>query len=358
VDAPRAVYLNIFRLNEFDRMRLKAGLPLQRITAALAITLIVFPAAPAQEQRNGESVRVNVDLVQVPVSATQRGIPVKGLTKDAFQLRENSTPQVIQYFWQELDLPLSIGLIVDVSGSQAGLIRKHKQTVTTFLKQVLGPEDHAMLITVSSQARLVTDFTNSIEELSQGIDRIKTLGGKSDPIIGEPCRGGHRRTPLLRRRLKASPCGGTALWQGVYSAAHFKMKDIEGRKALIILSDGIDTGSDRTLEDAIEAAQAAETPVYTVKFASLVALGLLPVVALKQGMNKLSDETGGIAYGLMHGDIRKVFENIENDLRNLYVLCYASTNTTHDGTFRKIVVTTSMNGMEIRARKGYVAGRD
>src|SRR5262245_36360377 len=331
---------------------------LQRITAAFAISLIVFPTSAAQEPANSESVRVNVDLVRVPVSVTQRGIPVKGLTKDAFQLRENSTPQVIQYFWQELDLPLSIGLIVDVSGSQAGLIGKHKQTVTTFLKQVLGPEDHAMLITVSSQARLVTDFTNSIEALSQGIDRIKTLGGKSDPILGEPCRGAHRSTPLLRIRRKALPCGGTALWQGVYSAAHFKMKDIEGRKALIILSDGIDTGSDRTLEDAIEAAQAAETPVYTVKYAGLVALGFLPVAAVKQGMNKLSDETGGIAYGLMHGDIRKVFERIENDLRNLYMLCYVSTNMAHDGSFRKIEVTTSMKGMEIRARKGYVAGRD
>ena len=70
----------------------------------------------------------------------------------AFQLRENSTPQVIEYFWQELDLPLSIGLIVDVSGSQAGLVGKHKQTVTTFLEQILGPDDRAMLITVSSQA--------------------------------------------------------------------------------------------------------------------------------------------------------------------------------------------------------------
>src|SRR5262249_13796265 len=200
---------------------------LQRITAAVAISLIVFPTAPAQEPGNSENVRVNVDLVRVPVSVTQRGIPVKGLTKDAFQLQENSTPQVIQYFWQELDLPLSVGLIVDVSGSQAGLIGKHKQTVTTFLKQVLGPEDRAMLITVSSQARLVTDFTNSIEDLGQGIDRIQKLGGKSDPIIGEPCRGGHGTTRMLRRRLKATPCGGTALWQGVYSAAHFKMKNIE-----------------------------------------------------------------------------------------------------------------------------------
>ena len=75
-------------------------------------------------------------------------------------------------------------------------------------------------------------------------------------------------------------------------------------------------------------------------------------------MSKLSEETGGTAYGLRHGDIRKVFNNIENDLRNLYVLCYVSTNTAHDGTFRKIEVTTSMNGMEIRARKGYVAARD
>src|SRR5262249_40008922 len=122
-------------------MRLKVGLLFHRIAAAVAITLVVLQTAPGQEP--GPSVCVNVDLVRVQVSVMQRGIPVKGLTKDAFQLRENSTPQVIEYFWQELDLPLSIGLIVDVSGSQAGLIGKHKQTVTTFLKQVLGPEDRA-----------------------------------------------------------------------------------------------------------------------------------------------------------------------------------------------------------------------
>src|SRR6478672_13528509 len=122
-------------------MSSKASMLFQRITVALLISLIVFPTAPAQEPGNSESVRVNVDLVRVPVSVTQRGVPVKGLTKDVFQLRENSTPQVIQYFWQELDLPLSIGLIVDVSGSQAAPARKHKQTVTTFLKPV-PPPDH------------------------------------------------------------------------------------------------------------------------------------------------------------------------------------------------------------------------
>src|SRR5262249_62223822 len=111
-------------------------------------------------------------------------------------------------------------------------------------------------------------------------------------------------------------------------------------------------------ESRYESGGAAEDTCIPDQKCSSGGFGLLPVVALKQGMSKLSEETGGTAYGLRHGDIRKVFNNIENDLRNLYVLCYASTNTAHDGTFRKIEVTTSMNGKEIRARKGYVAARD
>src|SRR5262249_27731596 len=155
-------------------------------------------------------------------------------------------------------------------------------------------------------------------------------------ILGEPCRGSQRKLKLIKRR--GVPCGGTALWQGVYWAARLKMKSTEGRKALIILSDGFDTGSDHGLEDAIEAAQSAETPVYTIKFVSAIAAPLLPVVALRHGMDKLSDETGGTAYGILHGDIAKVFDQIEQDLRNLYVLGYTPTNTARDGKFRKIEV--------------------
>ncbi len=324
-----------------------------RITLSILFGTIT---AFAQEAGRADSIRVNVDAVQISVSATQHGIPVRGLTKDDFQIREDGKPQVLQSFWQELDLRLTVGLIVDVSASQAGLMGKHRETVTTFLHQVLGPRDKAMLITVGTQARLVTDLTTSIDELGRGIDRIK-LREKESPILGETCQGAHKKLVPRRRLQRLGGCGGTALWQGVYAAAKLKMKNIEGRKALIVLSDGWDTGSDRSLEDAIEAAQSAETAVYTIKFTSAAAGPFLPVVALRHGMDKLSDETGGSAYGLLHGDMHKVFQQIEEDLRNLYVLGYTPANAAHDGTFRKIEVIPSRKDIQIRTRKGYVAAR-
>src|SRR5437773_2448884 len=133
-------------------------------TGVAGITILIAAfAAVAQEPNNGADIRINVDVVQVPVSVTRLGVAVKDMMKEDFQLRENAAPQAVKYFWQETDLPLSVGLIVDVSGSQNGLIGKHRETVTRFLRQVLGPRDRAMLITVGTQARLVTDFTGSIE---------------------------------------------------------------------------------------------------------------------------------------------------------------------------------------------------
>ena len=324
-------------------------------TLAASVVAIFLAAAVSRSQDVGRApdLRVDVDAVQVSVSVTRHGIPVKALTKDAFRIREDGLPQTVQYFWQEHDLPLTVGLIVDVSASQAGLIGKHRETVTKFLHQVLGPGDKAMLITVGAQARLITDFTTSIDEFGKGIDRIR-MKNENSPILGEPCRGSQGKLRRLGRRRNI-PCGGTALWQGVYQAAKLKMKSMQGRKALIVLSDGLDTGSDRSLEDAIEAAQSAETPVYTIKYASAVTAPLLPLVALKHGMDKLSNETGGDAYGLLHGDIAKVFDQIEQDLRNLYVLGYTPANSVRDGKFRKIEVTTAMKDVEVRTRRGYVA---
>src|SRR5262245_27052487 len=204
----------------------------RRLLAFAIFVLVAAPAARTQDADRAADIRVDVDVVQTSVSITRHGIPVKGLTRDDFKIREDNVPQVVKYFWQEHDLPLSIGLIVDVSPSQAGLIAKHRDTVTKFLRQVLGPGDKAMLITVGPQARLITDFTTSIDQFGRGIDRIR-MKSQNDPILGEPCRGTARKIRLIGRRRSSIPCGGTALWQGVYVAASQKMKPVQGRKALI-----------------------------------------------------------------------------------------------------------------------------
>ncbi len=224
-----------------------------------------------------------------------------------------------------------------------------------------------MLVTVGPQVRLLADFTSSADDLGRAIDHI-SVGGREGALLGGPCGGKHvvteddiakakgrsGRARRARRHINA-PCGGTALWQGVYAAAHFKMRAIEGRKALIMLSDGWDTGSRHGLEEAIAEAQAAETPVYTVKFVSGLAATLFPVIAFKHPMEKLSEETGGVGYGMLHGDLATVFQQIESELRSQYVLAYTSSNHARDGAFRRVVVTSSRKDVKVRTKTGYHA---
>ena len=153
------------------------------------------------------------------------------------------------------DLPLTIGLIVDVSGSQSTFIQQHRRTVAKFLTQVLGPKDRAFIETVATEVKLLTDMTGSIEDLRDGVDQIDGLQMYGTQF-GESCM---QTVPILG-------CGGTALWMGVYAAARQKMRWASGRKALIILSDGFDTGSPHSLDDAIESLQDASTVVYAIKF--------------------------------------------------------------------------------------------
>src|SRR5262249_50296269 len=161
--------------------------------------------------------------------------PVRDLRREDFTVREEGVPQTVKYFWQEADLPLTVGLVVDVSGSQAGLVSKHRETVAQFLKQIMGPRDRGVLVTIGPQAKLVADVTNSTAELLAGVDRI---GGREGELLGDPCR----RSGL--RRVRRLGCGGTALWHGLYNTVRLKMRREAGRKALVVISDGWDTGSD------------------------------------------------------------------------------------------------------------------
>src|SRR4051812_17947374 len=255
------------------------------LTSAIVLLLALASTTAAQTQTpsapdNGTNISVNVELVRLAVSATDHGVPIKGLAQDEFQIREDGVPQRIKYFWQESDLRLSVGLIADVSGSQAKFIHEHKQTLLKFLDQIMRPQDRAMLVTVGPQARLIADFTDSHDVLADAIDRIQGVGraatmgrrieglGPAAPILGEPCLGKsgeadesqhpeprsrhHSRNSRMAARRRYAPCGGTALWNGIYWAARLKMRPAAGRNAIIVLSDGMDTGSDHNLEDAIE----------------------------------------------------------------------------------------------------------
>jgi VWFA-related protein len=307
------------------------------LAAAAGVQLLLCQTPP--------TIRVNVEVVTVACSVTDRnGAPVPNLTKDDFVLNEDGVPQSIKYLWQEVDLPLTVGLIVDVSGSQMGLVSRHRQTVADFLARVLGPRDRAFLVTVGPRVMLLTDLTGEVADLRAGVERID-MRQRSGAPLGDPCR---------RRRLRS--CGGTVLWNGVFYAARLKMRPLEGRKALIVLSDGLDTGSDHNLTAAIEAAQGADTLVYTIKHVSKAAVAMSPTMALLTAFNrslrKLAEETGGRAFPAPRDGPAEIFSQIEDELRSLYVLGFTPAAPSREG-FHKIEVQTRQPGLKVRARKGY-----
>jgi VWFA-related protein len=306
---------------------------------------LLFAAALACSAQEPAPIRLDVNAVTVAVSVSDHdGAPVKNLRREDFTILDNHQPRQIESFWQETDLPLTIGLIADISSSQDGVIDKHRGTITRFLSQVMGPRDRAFLVTVSNKkVKLVTDLTGSIQDLRTGVEKI----GRKPSIgieFGESCHGVSRGC-------------GTPLWDGVYSAARLKMKLVTGRKALIVLSDGQDVGSDHSLTDAIEAAQSADSLVYTIQYFGWQAQ-VNPLLKLRGGkpMRRLSAETGARAY-TEPKDPGSVFTEIENDLRNLYVLGFTPPNEARDGKFHDLEVKVPKLDVVIRARKGYTAPR-
>jgi VWFA-related protein len=313
--------------------------------SAVAPALILAVLLAAQQKPD---IRVDVDLVTVACSVTDHdGAPVKDLKPEDFNLSDNAQAREIDNLWQELDLPLTIALVADVSGSQAGFVRNHREAIAQFLTQVIGPRDRAMIVEVNQQTRLISDLTGSLEGLNAAVRKIGTREGSQAPMLGPPCRN----SSFPRS------CGGTVLWHGLYYTAR-GLKSVRGRKAIVVLSDGMDTGSDIGLTDLIEAAQSAETVVYSIKYASparFISIGAMLSQALSHGLDRLDRETGGLTFPNPGRKTSEVFARIESDLRNKYVLGFTPPSDARDGKFHRLDVKIGSNEFSVRCRAGYWA---
>ena len=293
---------------------------------------------------------MDVNLVRVPCVVTDaNGVPVLGLRREEFVVREDGVPHEVKYLWQEADLPLTVGLVADVSGSEYRFIEQHRQTVLGFLSQILSPRDRAVLVSVERQQRLVTDLTNSIERLRTGVE---VLDQEAAEILGDPCAG--RRQHLLFTTI-LKPCGGTALWNGVYFAAKLKLRPLPGRKAMLLLTDGWDTGSDHGLEDAIESSQSADTMVYSIRYADtkLSSAFAHELTKAKRDLERITRETGGLAFEGEAEKVPGIFKSIETALRSEYVIGYTVTPPRRARRYHKISVTVTRPDLTVRARDGY-----
>jgi len=231
--------------------------------ALLAALVTLASSSPARAQDTVSTIAVNVSVVTLPVTVRDKhGAIVRDLTKDDFTLQEDGRPQTIQYFSQDASLPLTLGLLVDTSRSQTNVLEAERNASRSFLDQMLVQDkDRAFLIHFDHEVELLQDLTHSHEKLQAALDLLKTPSDRdrsndpNDPS-NSPSNSG-----------SDSHHSGTQLYDAVFLASNELMKKQQGRKALIILSDGVDRGSKTYLESAIESAQRADTVVYSIYFA-------------------------------------------------------------------------------------------
>lgn len=300
---------------------------------------------------------IRVDVREVLVSAsvsTREGAPVQNLRREDFTILDQGQPREIRSFWREADLPLTIGLVVDIGGGQIGVIDKERETLRRFLTQVLGPKDRAFLIAVGGhKVRLLTDLTGSVDELVGDLGGVKWWGRTGETLFYS-CDG---MTTLVR----IVTCGQPML-DGIHLAA-LKMKALTGRRAMIVITSGVMSGNKRTsLTEVIEASQSADTLVYTIRYEGLSKQHPLRQIAPRyreapKNLQRLSDETGGRAY-LSPGNPAAIFAEIETDLRSMYVLGFVPPEEAGNGLFRKLEVKVANPSLKVRARSGYSVSRD
>lgn len=329
---------------------------------------------------------VDVTLVRVPCTVTDRhGALVQDLKSGDFVVNEDGHPQPIKYFWQSSDIPLRVGIIVDLSNSQSELRSTHWERISRFIQSVLGPKDRGFIATIGPQDRLLTAWDASSDELLHAINPFDLDGvNQRGELLGGVC--GAKR--LIQN---VYPCGGTALWHGLFYASWLGMRNADGRKALVVISDGWDTGSDKTLHDVIRAAEETDTLVYSIHYVSQWAKTRVqkeqqhdPVVAnpsidlhndnpandLRNAMSdstwphilagegaleKLSRDTGGRQFEGSDQNLDRIFALIEDELRTEYVLAYAPPTNTRKKQFHKVTVKTVRPNLDVRARTGYYA---
>jgi len=283
-------------------------------------------------------IQVNVKLVNVAFSVRDSGgALVSSLTKDDVEVFEDAVPQRISFFARSVDVPLTLGLIVDFSGSQDHFLKQHNHDLEVFLKDMLGPKDRVFLICFGNHLRLVSDFSQSGPEV---MDRLKLYRHDTQhfPELG----------PKEDREL------GTAFYDSIYYSVTEKLASENGRRALLVFSDGEDNSSSYDMMTTIEAAQADNVLVYTIRYTGkehgrLTARNRYGI----RVMDRIAKETGGAAIDAETTDPKTYFQQIAEELRTSYELAYYPTNTSVDDTFRKILVRPKPSGLTIRSKTGY-----
>jgi VWFA-related protein len=313
-----------------------------------------FPDQPVEDKPTA-TLKVNVNLVSLyfTVRDKHNGL-IPTLAKSDCNILEDKQPQTIKNFSAETDLPLTLGIMVDTSGSQERVLPLEQQAADNFLRSIIRQKDEAFVISFDVGVNLEQDFTNNVSELQRAIDKTEInvgSGGGGVPGIGQgpvPTQGAPK---------------GTLLYDAVAQVSNDKIRSETGRKALILLTDGEDEGSVTKPNQAIEAAQKANAIIYVILIADRPFYGYGGFNMGYTGdmqMRKLTEETGGrvINVGNNGKKLEDAFAQIEEELRTQYLASYTPTDNKLDGSYRKLDISCKGDGLKVQARKGYYAVGD
>jgi len=302
-------------------------------------------AAPAKTDNDtftsDDVIKVDVNLVNVVCSVRgKNGALIPSLEKTDFQVLEDGKPQEIKYFTRETDVPLTIGLLVDVSKSQENLIEIERRAADQFFQKVLRKKDMAFLLSFGAEAELLQDSTSSPKLLRDGLNDLRL----SVPV------GGLHPGPVPTMQNQA----GTILFDAVYLASNEKLKGEVGRKVIVVITDGVDTGSKISRDKSIEAAQKADAIIYSIYYAD-------PRYQQFGGsgegdLRRLSSETGGREFHVdRKNTLDDAFNELQEEMRSQYSIAYSSPHPERDGSYHKLDIRTTNKDNRVQARKGYYA---
>lgn len=364
----------------------------QHWLAPAIFLLLVSPSLRAQQQTPPPTFSSDVKVVNVLATVRDKhGQIVNNLTKDDFKLEQDGHPQTIGYFSRDTDLPLTLGLLVDTSMSQRRLIDQERTASYGFLNDLMRVDkDKAFVIHFDSEIELLQDLTSSHEKLEAALDKLNAPQFNDASSNGGGSTGGGGGHHRMR--------GGTTLYDAIFLASDELMRKQEGRKAIILLTNGVDQGSKVSLDRAIETAQRANTLVYSILYADPDAYGHQgfggPGMGRHGGMGgggmgrypgggggypggggggypqqqqhpdgkkvlqRISKETGGRFFEVSKKEpIDQIYKQIEDELRNQYNLGYTPDKADATPGHHSITLTTTNKDYIVQTREGYYAGQ-
>jgi len=306
------------------------------------------PPKPPQDQQpvdSSQTLKVQTNLVNVFVTARDKhnGI-ISDLKKEDFKVSEDGQDQTVAYYAKESDMPITLGILIDTSGSMQNIFDAEQDTASRFVHEIMRKKDEAMIISFDFDVNLLADFTEDPSVLERAIRRAQINAVSSGGVV----------TPST---VPTGQNGGTDLYDAVYLACHDQFMSEAGRKAVILLTDAEDTGSKLTLQQAIEAAQRTDSVIHVLRLSDEpFYMGLGVGYSGAAVARKMAEDTGGREIEVRsQKSLEKAFDEISEELRSQYVIGYYPTNNKHDGTFRKIKVEVDRPDVKILARRGYYA---